>query len=76
MRQVNRIQSTKDSDKLRLKGPDIKENIATLLIQHNLLHGKTWERFHQDNQVLVEKYHPKYEKGLRQWFKDGKTNNI
>ncbi|MBU0459354.1 MAG: hypothetical protein KJ597_06025 [Nanoarchaeota archaeon] len=66
---------TKACDQYRKKNPDIKEQMATLLIQHNLLHGKDWEKFHQEIQKIVEKYYPLYQKGLQQWFKEDKINN-
>ncbi len=59
----------------RKKSPDVKEQMATLLIQHNLLHGKIWEEFHQDVQEIVAKYYPLYEKGFNRWWKKGEINN-
>jgi hypothetical protein len=67
----------KKCDKLRKKNPDVKDMMATLLIQHNLLHGKSWESFHKDVHKIVQKYYPLYEKGLQEWFDSDKiTNNI
>lgn len=59
----------------RKDNPDVKEMMATLLIQHNLLHGKDWNEFHHDVQKLVEKYYPKYQKGVKAWWEKGKINN-
>jgi hypothetical protein len=57
------------------KTNDVKEKVATLLIHHNLLHGKDWEAFHQDMQKLTEKYYPLYEKGMTEWWGKGRINN-
>ena len=59
----------------RKNNPDVKEMMATLLIQHNLLHGEDWNEFHNDVQKIVYKYYPKYEKGFKAWWKKGKINN-
>jgi hypothetical protein len=57
--------------KNRIENPDVKEMMATLLIQHNLLRGKAWEKFHQDILKIVEKYHPIYKKNLKKYFEEG-----
>ncbi len=59
----------------RKNNPDIKEMMATLLIQHNLLHGKDWNDFHNDVKRIVHKYYPKYQKGFEDWWKKGRINN-
>ncbi len=59
----------------RMNNPDVKEMMATLLIQHNLLHGKDWNDFHHDVGKIVDKYYPKYEQGFKAWWKKGRINN-
>ena len=65
----------KECEKNRKENPDVKEMMATLLIQHNLLHGKDWGDFHSDMHKLVKKYYPKYKRGMQMWWKKGKINN-
>jgi len=65
----------KKCDQYRQNNPDVKELMALLLIQHNLLHGKVWEEFHQDLLKITTKYLPQYQKGMKSWFKEGKINN-
>ncbi len=65
----------KRCDKYRQENPDVKELMALLLIQHNVLHGKVWEEFHQDLRKVVKKYLPLYHKGMKLWWKEGKINN-
>jgi len=62
-------------DNFRLKNPDIKEMMSTLLIQHNLL-GDKWGSFHKDIQKVVDKYYPTYKKNLKLWIKGGFPFNI
>ena len=62
--------------KHRVNNPDVKEMMATLLIQHNLLSGKSWEKFHQDIQKIVEKYYPTYKKNLKKWFTEERGFSI
>jgi len=69
------MKSTIKCEEYKRNSPDVKELMALLLIQHNLLHGKVWEEFHQDLDHLVKKYLPYYEKGMREWWKSGKINN-
>lgn len=65
---------TKACDKHRKNNPDVKDMMATLLIQHNLL-GDKWEPFHKDVHKLVNKYWKTYQKGLKNWFKTGEIRN-
>ncbi len=53
---------------------DVKEKMATLLIQHNLL-GSKWGEFHKDLNTLVDKYWKVYEKGMNEWFENDKINS-
>ena len=45
----------KSCEELRKNNPDVKDQMATLLIQHNLLEQKDWEQFHKEIQKIVKK---------------------
>ena len=70
--EITQKRRTNACDEARQHGPDVKEEMALLLIQHNLLPGKVWGQFHQDLARLVKKYMPHYHKGLKAWFEKGK----
>ncbi len=55
---------------MTMKKPDVKEKMATLLIQHQLLKEEDLETFHQEIKTIVDKYYPLYQKGLVEWFKE------
>ena len=55
---------------------DPKEMMATLLIQHNLLKGRAWGRFHKDIQKIDNEYYPINEKNFDKWIKGGMKFNI
>ena len=57
-------------DEYHRRRPDVKEKMATLLIQHQLLNNEDLQRFHQEIQKIVDKYYPLYQKGLVEWFKE------
>jgi len=61
-------------DEYHRRRPDVKEKMATLLINRNLLPEEELENFHQEIQTIVNKYYPLYQKGLVEWFKENNRN--
>lgn len=70
---ITKKRRTKAGDEVRQHGPDVKEEMTWLLIQHNLLPDKVRGKFHHDLTQIAKKYMPHYRKGLKMWFEKGKV---